>query len=171
MEPFLGQIQPFGFNFQPRGWAFCDGQILSINSYQSLFSLLGTTYGGDGRTSFALPDLRGRTIRHVGTGGGLDPVSWGQRGGAETIALTAATMPSHNHAFRATSAIATADEPSNTVVIGSDAVIYSTETTGVVKLRSSVLSNTGNGQAFNSMNPYIGIWVCIALSGTFPSRN
>lgn len=171
MEPFLGQIQPFGFNFPPRGWAFCDGQILPINSYQSLYSLLGTTYGGDGRTSFALPDLRGRTIRHVGTGSGLGPVSWGQKGGAETIALTTATMPSHNHTFKATSNPAGVDEPSNSVVIGSGDVIYSIETSGAVNLRNSVLTNTGNGQAFNSMNPFIGIWVCIALTGLFPSRN
>ena len=97
MEPFLGQIQPFGFNFAPRGWAQCDGQILPISQNTALFSLLGTTFGGDGRTTFALPDLRSRSIVHIGTGAGLDNIKWGERGGATTHTLTLAQMPSHNH--------------------------------------------------------------------------
>ena len=97
MDPFIGQIQAFGFNFAPAGWAHCNGQLLAISQNTALFSLLGTTYGGDGRTTFGLPEMRGRSIRHVGTGPGLSAVSWGQRGGATTATLIAANLPSHNH--------------------------------------------------------------------------
>ncbi|MCB0630228.1 MAG: phage tail protein, partial [Lewinella sp.] len=113
MEPFLGQIQPFGFNFPPRGWAFCDGQLLAISSNTALFSLLGTMYGGDGRTTFALPDLRGRSIVHIGTGPGLSHITQGEKGGRENVTLTTANMPSHNHAVRATTDDGTLDEPAN----------------------------------------------------------
>jgi len=99
MEPFLGQIQPFGFNFAPRGWAKCDGQLLPISTYSALFSLIGTTFGGDGRTTFGLPDLRGRSIVHIGNGPGLSSISWGQRGGVENIYITQANMPSHSHSL------------------------------------------------------------------------
>ena len=101
-EPFLGQIQPFGFTFNPRGWANCDGQLLQISQYSALFALLGTTYGGDGRTTFALPDLRGRVAIHTGTGPGLSPRSMGQRSGTEYNYLTVNQLPAHNHTASAT---------------------------------------------------------------------
>ena len=110
-EPFLAEIRIVGFNFPPRGWAFCDGQLLPINQNQSLFSLLGTTYGGDGRTTFALPDLRSRAPIHEGDG-----YSLGQRGGQETTVLTVAQMPNHTHTLRAQSGLGTTDEPDGTVV-------------------------------------------------------
>ena len=96
-EPFIGEISMFGGNFAPRGWALCDGQLLPVSQYSALFSLLGTTYGGDGRTTFALPDLRGRTPKGVGNGPGLQSVIWGERGGKEQTLITAANMPSHSH--------------------------------------------------------------------------
>ena len=99
-EPFIGQIQPVGFNFPPRNWAHCNGQLLAISQNAALFSLLGTTYGGDGRTTFALPDLRGRICIHPGQGPGLSNYSWGERGGAETVNLSVAQIPTHNHAVR-----------------------------------------------------------------------
>ena len=110
-EPFIGQIQIFGFNFPPRGWSFCDGQLLPIAQNTALFSLLGTTFGGDGRTTFGLPDLRGRVAIHPGTGPGLPPVTWGQRGGAASTVLTTNQMPNHNH-----QAIASGDLPSNFIL-------------------------------------------------------
>ncbi|MEX1309383.1 MAG: tail fiber protein, partial [Candidatus Sulfomarinibacteraceae bacterium] len=101
-SPFIGQIQLFGFNFPPRGWAFCEGQLLAISSNTALFSLLGTTFGGDGRTTFGLPDLRGRSAVGVGNGPGLSSVSWGQRSGAENVTLNVNTLPSHTHSAAVT---------------------------------------------------------------------
>ena len=111
MEPYLGAIIPYANNFAIRGWAFCDGQILPISSNSALFSLLGTTFGGDGRTTFALPDLRGRAMKHVGNGAGLEHVSWGQKGGSEFITLTAANLPSHTHTMMAIDVNADSGKP------------------------------------------------------------
>src|SRR6056297_1376109 len=110
-EPFIGQIQTFGFTFPPRGWAFCDGQLLPISQHAALFSLLGTTYGGDGRTTLALPDLRGRLPMHTGTGVGLSPRSLGARSGSERHTLTTNEMPAHSHDLRATSAVGDETSP------------------------------------------------------------
>ncbi|MGD2088835.1 MAG: tail fiber protein [Candidatus Aminicenantes bacterium] len=172
-EPFLGEIMIVGFNFAPRGWAMCDGQILPINQNQSLYSLLGTTYGGDGRTSFALPDLRSRTPVHEGDG-----ISLGQKSGAETVTLTTAEMAAHTHAIKGTSAIAdrgavggNADrgyatvpqtEP-NDIIYGSPA--------NMVSLGGGILPHAGGGQAHNNMQPYLILNYVIALQGLFPSRN
>lgn len=164
-EPFLAEVRIVGFNFAPRGWAFCDGQILPINQNQSLYSLLGTTYGGDGRTSFALPDLRGRTPIHRGDGHTL-----GQKSGAETITLTAGEMPSHSHAFNGSGNNATDVAPSGKVLGTSVNEIYRATTSNSVTLQSS-LFNTGGGQAHNNMQPYLAVNFCIALQGLFPSRN
>lgn len=171
MTPFIGQIQPFGFNFAPRGWAFCDGQLLPIAQNTALFSLIGTTFGGDGRTTFALPDLKGRAMRGVGRGPGLNDVRWGAKAGTDNIVLSTANLPSHNHLVQGTTEDATLDEPSNAVTFGTGQVIYSTETINLVSLRNTAVSNTGGGQSFNSVNPYLGIYVSIALQGVFPSRS
>lgn len=171
MEPFLGQIQPVGFSFAPRGWALCDGQLLAVSQNSALFSLLGTIYGGDGRTTFGLPDMRGRYFRHVGSGPGLTPVSGGQKGGAESITLKANNIPSHNHFVQGTTEDATLTAPTTASTFGTGSVIYSSNTGGTVTLNTASIANTGGGQSFNSLNPYLGIYFCIALVGVYPSRS
>ncbi len=163
-EPFLAEIRIVGFNFAPRGWAFCDGQILPINQNQSLYSLLGTNYGGDGRTSFALPDLRGRTPVHVGDGHQL-----AQKGGAETVTLTAAEIAAHTHAAQATSSPGDNPSPAGDILAGG-ADVYG-DAGSLTALRSGTVTNAGGGQAHNNMQPYLTVNFCIALQGLFPSRN
>jgi microcystin-dependent protein len=166
-EPFLAEVKMVGFNFAPRSWAFCDGQILPINQNQALYSLLGTTYGGDGHTSFALPDLRGRTPVHADS---AHPES--QKGGEETHTLSVAELPSHAHQARATSAAASSPIPSNSVVLASSAPAeaYSpAQQLGAMK--DGTIGNVGASQAHENMQPYIAVNFCIALQGLFPSRD
>ncbi len=168
-EPFLAEIRIVGFNFAPRGWAFCDGQILPINQNQSLYSLLGTTYGGDGRTSFALPDLRSRTPVHKGGGYQL-----GQKGGAETVTLTAAQIAAHTHAAKASSTVGNTNTPAGRVLAAApvpDLLYEAPAAATSTALRSGTVANAGGGQAHNNMQPYLTISFCIALQGLFPSRN
>lgn len=164
-EPFLAEIRMVGFNFAPRGWAFCDGQILPINQNQSLYSLLGTTYGGDGRTSFALPDLRGRTPIHTGEGHQL-----GQKSGAETVTLTAAEIAPHTHAFKASSSAGIDRNSTAQILAGAD-TYRDPEAGTTTALRSGTITNAGGGQAHNNMQPYTALNFTIALQGLFPSRN
>ena len=165
-EPFLAEVRIMGFNFAPRGWAFCDGQILPINQNQSLYSLLGTTYGGDGRTSFALPDLRGRTPVHEGNGFAL-----GQKGGEETHTLTASETPSHNHPVSVSTAGATKTTVSGSVMASTREMSYANYAAGSqTAMASSMISSVG-GQAHENMQPYLAINFCIAIRGLFPSRN
>ncbi|MEZ4991313.1 MAG: tail fiber protein [Saprospiraceae bacterium] len=172
MEPFLGQIQPFGFNFAARGWAFCDGQLMSIAANTALFSLLGTMYGGDGRTTFALPDLRSRSIVHIGTGPGLSHITQGQKGGWENVTLTTANLPSHNHAVRATTDDGTLDEPANGVRFGTaGTTVYAANGSSTIVMAGDTTTSVGGSQAFNIRNPFLGIPYSIALQGIFPSRN
>ena len=170
-EPFLAEVRLVGFNFAPRGWAFCDGQVLPINQNQSLYSLLGTTYGGDGRTSFALPDMRGRCAVHRGDNGGLD-VALGQKGGQETHTLTSAEMPSHNHSEHAASTDASAgsDDPAGGVLANNGANNFSSGNPNA-SLGSVTIANAGGGQAHENMQPFLALNYCIALRGLFPSRN
>lgn len=172
MEPFIGQIMPVGFNFPPRGWALCDGALLPISQNTALFSLLGTTFGGDGRTTFQLPDLRGRSIVHVGNGPGLGNISWGQKGGAESITLNTAHMPAHNH----TTTMNLGGNPEEAGAghyLASGGTFYAEDAASGSHLNAGAITsaNTGNGQSFNNRNPFLGIYVCIALTGIFPSRN
>ena len=167
-EPFLGQIQPFGFNFAPRGWALCDGQLLNISGNTALFSLLGTTYGGDGRTTFGLPDVRGRAALHFGSGPGLTPRAIGQKGGTENVVLTTAEIPSHSHALRATSSEADNSKPEGNALANS--LTYKTEATDSIMAGDSI-ANTGGSLAHPNMQPFLVVNWCIALVGTFPSRN
>ena len=164
-EPFLAEVKMVGFNFAPRGWAFCDGQILPINQNQSLYSLLGTTYGGDGRTSFALPDMRGRTPIHVGNGH-----NEGQKSGEETHTLSAAEMPQHDHVMNASSGGTPQPIPSNTTGLGEINNGYNSGA-NPVQLRTGTDANVGGGQAHNNMQPCLVVNFCIALRGLFPSRN
>ena len=171
-EPFLAEVRIVAFNFAPRGWAFCDGQILPINQNQSLYSLLGTTYGGDGRTSFALPDMRGRTPIHVGQSEGGSDHREGQKTGEETHTLSAAEMPQHNHTAQASNTTANLTTPSGNLLANSLSELYVDATaSNMVNLRSGTMLNVGGGQAHNNMQPYLAVNFCIALQGLFPSRN
>lgn len=169
-EPFLAEIRMVGFNFAPRGWAFCDGQILPINQNQSLYSLLGTTYGGDGRTSFALPDLRGRTPIHVGSSNGTNHTI-GSKSGEETHTLSAAEMPLHQHNLKGSTSTADAPIPTNFVLASPNTDVYSNQGGATVTLANGSVSNVGDGQSHENMQPYLAVNFCIALQGLFPSRN
>ncbi|MEZ4884955.1 MAG: tail fiber protein [Chitinophagales bacterium] len=171
-EPFLSQISIVGFNFAPRGWAFCDGQILPINQNQALYSLLGTTYGGDGRTSFALPDLRGRTPVHPGSGTSGHNIQLGQKSGEETHTLTTAEMPSHNHTLKGSTSPGNQASPVNHVYADTgaqDPEYHSGSSIG--QMGASSLTNAGGGQAHENMQPFLTLNYVIALQGLFPSRN
>jgi microcystin-dependent protein len=172
MEPFIGQIQAFGFNFAPRGWAKCDGTLLAISQYQALFSLLGTQFGGDGRTTFALPDLRGRSIVHAGQGAGLSPIQIGQKGGQENVTLNTNNLPAHNHAT-VMNLGGTAEEAGAGHFLATSGALFSEDAAPGSTLNAGAITsgNTGNGQSFANRNPFLGINVCIALEGIFPSRN
>ena len=173
----MAQIVMFGGNFAPRGWAFCNGQLLPINQYQALFSLLGTTFGGDGRTTFALPDFRGRAVVGAGNGAGLTPRSLGQKGGAEEVTLTVAEMGQHNHTATliAENAVGTQPNPKDNMLGATpDALIYAPVTAGTDKAMGSesiVVNNNGGGNAHNNMGPYNTVNYIISLQGVFPSRS
>lgn len=170
-EPFLGEIRVVGFNFAPKGWAFCDGQILPINQNQSLYSLLGTTYGGDGRTTFALPDLRGRAPLHMGRGPGLSERKQGSKMGTETVTLNTGTMPSHRHNLTGSNNDASVNNPQNAIPAKAAISVYSSSRTQSRVLFNDIVSHTGGGQAHTNMMPYLTLNYCIALRGLFPSRN
>lgn len=173
MDPLLGSIYMFGFGFAPRGWATCDGQILPISPNTALFSLLGTTYGGNGQTTFALPDLRGRVPIHQGQGPGLSPYSLGQVSGSETVTLTIAEMPAHNHGVRANSAAGDSGAPENAIFANSGATDREYLTSGVanVSMSPQIITPTGGSQPHPNLQPYLTINFCIALEGIYPSRN
>ena len=172
MEPFIGQIMMFGFNFAPRGWALCNGQLLEISQNEALFSLLGTTYGGDGRTTFGLPDLRGRVPIHFGTGTGLSSHNMGSRTGTEGNTLTEANLPPHSH----NTTIGVTDEDGGTNEANGNILAntvnnnYSAGTANG-QLGGVSSSNTGGSQSMNNLQPLLTINFCIALVGIFPSRN
>lgn len=164
-EPFLGEIKLVSFSFPPRGWAFCNGQSLPINQNQALFSLLGTTYGGDGRTTFALPDLRGRTPTHVGAG-----LTQGERGGEEASTLNIQTMPMHTHAFQALAGAANAQTPENAILADTPFSAYGDLASGNAMNPGSNTS-AGGSQTHENMQPWIALNFCIALQGIYPSPN
>ena len=180
-EPFLAEIRIFGFNFAPCGWATCDGQLLAISSNSALFSLLGTTYGGDGRTTFALPDLRSRSPMHQGNGPGLSSRTMGQRTGSELNTLTVNMLPAHNHTVTATAKCVGGAGNSNVAdgnVWSKDAGVASAtyssnspDTDMDAAAIAATSANTGSGNSFPLVHPVLVINYCIALQGVFPSRN
>ncbi|MDN3667621.1 phage tail protein [Algibacter miyuki] len=172
MEPFLGQIQAFGCNFAPLGWAKCEGQLLAISQNEALFSLLGTIYGGDGRTTFALPDLRGRSMVNEGNGPGLSPIRLGEKGGSENITLTAQNIPAHSHAVNIPVNIAGGEESSPAGAhIANHANAFSEDTSPGQSLAPFNTANSGGNTSFSNRDPFLGMNICIALKGIFPSRS
>ena len=165
-EPFLSEIRMFSFNFAPRGWALCNGQILPINQNQALFSLLGTTYGGDGRVSFALPNLQGRVPIHVGNGHTL-----GERAGEQAHTVSVAEMPAHTHAAQASAAAGTQNVPANNMMLSQRAAEIYRAPSSPVPMVAGTLSNAGGSQAHLNMQPFLALNFCIALQGIFPSQN
>ena len=164
-EPFLSEIRVMSFQFAPKGWALCNGQLLPINQNQALFSLLGTTFGGDGRVNFALPDLRGRTPIHVGSGHTL-----GERGGAQAHTLSIAELPTHTHVANASANEATTDAPAGNVPAKAGLNVYGSMA-GAVSMGPASITNTGGSQAHLNMQPFLTLSFCIALQGIFPSPN
>ena len=169
-SPYLGQIMWVPFNFAPVGWSTCDGQILPIAQNTALFSLLGTTYGGDGRTTFALPNLQGRLLINAGQGAGLSNYVLGQTGGEESHTLTADEIPSHSHAFNTTTSKATLTDPSQ-VQLGQPAGNYLYGATATTTMATTMLAKTGGGQAHNNLMPHTTLTCIIAVQGLFPARN
>jgi len=165
-EPFLAEIRMFGFNFPPRGWALCDGQLLPINQNQALYSLLGTTYGGDGRVTFQLPDLRGRVPLHV------SPQPLGSRGGTETHTLSIAETPAHTHPLNSTSSDGNSPLPNGAhlAAFNNGYIDASVAPGDLVNLDATTVTNSG-GQAHENIQPSLVIEFCIALQGLFPPRN
>jgi len=170
-EPFIGQITMFAGTFAPEGWAKCDGQLLPINSYQSLFSLLGTMYGGDGETTFALPDMRGRLPMHNGQAPGLSNRLIGQRFGQETVTLTANENAAHSHTFQASNTFGTKINRANNVIGSSANVRMFRPQSADTNLSSATFSNIGGNQAHSNTMPFQCISFIIALQGVFPSEN
>lgn len=171
-EPYVGEIRMFAGNFAPRGWAFCDGQLLAVSQNDALFSLLGTIYGGDGRTTFGLPDLRGRLPIHAGTGPGLSPRRLGAKGGAEKVTLTVNQMPSHNHDFKGTNDLSSSPNPEAHVVSRStDVDAYIKNEVVDQNLNSDTLTKIGGSQSHTNMMPYLCVHFIIALFGIYPSRH
>ena len=172
-EPFIGEIIMFGGTFAPRGWALCNGQLLPIAQNTALFAILGTTYGGDGQTTFALPDLRGRVPVHPGQGPGLPPVDLGQQAGSPTVTLTASEMPMHTHAVAANQN-ATTTNPSGAFPAndarGTPVSIYADQADGT-QMNAQMLGLAGGSQPFSIAQPYLAVNFIIALEGIVPSRS
>lgn len=162
-EPFLSEIRIFSFEFSPKGWAMCNGQLLPINQNQGLFSLLGTTFGGDGRVNFALPDLRARTPIHVGSGHTL-----GERGGEQAHTLSISELPEHAHVVSGSANPGSSNRPNNNVLATNSSNTYANGS-NLVAMQSQSIANTGGSQAHLNMQPFLTLNFCIALQGIFPS--
>jgi microcystin-dependent protein len=169
-QPYLGQIAVFGFNFNPRGYALCNGQLLPINQNQALFSLLGTTYGGNGIQTFALPNLQSRVAVGAGQGPGLSSYSLGQVGGEENHTLLQSEMPQHVHALQASNVAGATPSPSGASLAQPSTKMYSTATS-LTALAPASIATAGGSQPHSNIQPYLIINFCIALQGIFPSRN
>lgn len=177
-EPFVAEIRMWGCNFAPRGWAVCDGQLLPISTNTTLFSLIGTIYGGDGRTTMALPNLIDRAPMQHGQGPGLTARSIGVPGGTDQVALTKDEIPSHNHVVRGVAEGGTSATPTNELFMGQDQAgrsentsYLSTEVVMNTEMAAEAIGNAGMSQAHENRQPYLAVNFCIALQGLFPSRN
>jgi microcystin-dependent protein len=166
-EPFLSEIKIMSFGFPPKGWALCDGQLLPINQNQALFSLLGTTYGGDGRVNFGLPNLDGRTPMHMGNGHTL-----GERGGEQAHTLSISEIPTHVHTANASLETTNnlVDPPANNILASPAVQLYSSTLTNLTSLLPGTIANVGGSQAHLNMQPFLTLSFCIALQGIFPSQ-
>lgn len=171
-EPFVGEIRQFTYSFAPRGWAYCDGQLLPIASNTALFSILGTTYGGDGRSTFAVPDLKGRVPMGQGRGPGLTDRRLGQKVGVETVTLTTSQIPSHTHQLFGSNNAGDTDVPTNMYAgrVGLKK-LYAAESVNKIKMDPNALKNAGGNQPHENRQPFLSISFCIALVGLYPSRN
>jgi len=175
-DPFIGEIRMFAGNFAPRGWQFCQGQILAIAQNTALFSILGTTYGGNGQTTFALPDLRGRYPMQQGQGPGLTPRTLGEQGGTENVTLLTTQMPAHNHTLGAFNAGATSSTPAGQVMAGAfdnstQADVNAYAGTPNTTMNPQAIGAAGGSQPHNNMSPYLCLNFIIATEGIYPSRN
>ena len=173
MDPFVAEIRIFPFNFAPKGWAFCDGQILPLSQNTALFSLLGTTYGGDGKSNFALPDMQGNAPMHPGQGPGLSLHDLGETGGSDTVSLLESEIPSHSHALMAENLPATTGTPGpgNGLARAAHANAYQSDTTtNIVQMSDNTVAPAGGDQPHNNLQPYLTLNFCIALQGVFPPR-
>ena len=164
-QPYVGEIRMFSGNFAPSGWMFCEGQLLSISENETIFQLIGTTYGGDGQSTFALPDLRGRVPLHLGNGFVL-----AQTGGAEEVTLTVNQMPSHSHVPKANAGVGSSSSPVNNVWAAQPALLqYSGTGSSNINLAANTLANTGGSQPHTNFQPYLCVHFIISLFGIFPS--
>lgn len=171
-EPFIGEIKILPYTFAPKGWAYCNGQLLAISQNQALFSILGTTYGGNGINNFALPNLQGRVPLHAGTGPGLTPRSLGEASGSGAVSLTVSQIPFHTHTLSVGNVPGTQRNVNNAYPAQAGSLeSYQENTTPLVPMNAAAVANTGGGQPHTNMQPYLGINYCIALVGIFPSRN
>jgi microcystin-dependent protein len=172
MDPFVAEIRIFPFNFAPTGWAFCDGQILPLSQNTALFSLLGTTYGGDGKSNFALPDMQGNAPMHPGQGPGLSLHDLGETGGSETVSLLESEIPAHSHSMGAQNVpLGTVQTPAgNTFSHPASGNLFNKANPAVVAMNDSTLAPAGGDQPHNNMQPYLTLNFCIALQGVYPPR-
>lgn len=171
-DPFIAEIRIVPFTFAPFGWAYCDGQTLPIAQNTALFSLLGTMYGGDGRTTFALPNLGGRAPMHPGSGPGLTPRAVGETGGTETVQLTVSQMPAHSHFVKSTEGQATATNPASNLPAGApDDTYQNLGSKSLVAMDGQAIAPNGSGQPHSNLQPYLSLNFVIALQGIFPPRN
>lgn len=172
-NPFLAEIRIFPFNFPPKGWAFCDGQILPLSQNTALFSLLGTVYGGDGKSNFALPNMQGNAPMHPGQGPGLSLHDLGETGGSDTVTLLESEIPSHNHALMVQPLMATTQTPGPNKSLARARTVnaYSTVTTSnLTQMSASAVAPSGGAQPHNNLMPYLTLNFCIALQGVYPPR-
>jgi microcystin-dependent protein len=171
-DPFVAEIRIFPFNFAPKGWAWCDGQLMPLSQNTALFSLLGTTYGGDGKSNFALPDLQGRAPMHPGQGSGLSLHDLGETGGSETVTLLESEIPAHSHALLAATAPGNNRNPAGNVLARATGgnVYLAPAGAPLVSMSDQALAPAGGDQSHNNLQPYLTFYFCIALQGVFPPR-